>query len=210
MKALALCLILWAAPLAAQDITPADIPRGQPDYHAAEAGTYRLDPAHSAVLVRVPHMGFSVSVFRFDTVSAVLEWDPGDPASNRLTAEVDPASVSTPVEGFAETLRGTEYLNVAAFPTAGFKASRFTAESATTGKVEGYLSIMGRVRPATFDARLIGAGQGYTGDGQGNPVIRNLIGFHAETTIDPQQYGLNAFFTDPMVIQIDAEFVKED
>ena len=34
----------------AQNITPADVPRGQDDYHAAAAGQYRLDPMHTAVL----------------------------------------------------------------------------------------------------------------------------------------------------------------
>lgn len=69
---------------------------------------------------------------------------------------------------------------------------------------------MGRTHPATFQATLVGAGQGYTGDENGNPIIRNLIGMSAETSIDPQKYGLNPFFTDPVVIQIDAEFTRQD
>jgi len=64
IRASLIALALWAAPAAAQEVTPESIPRGQQDYHAAAAGAYRLDPAHSAVQARVPHMGFSVSVFR--------------------------------------------------------------------------------------------------------------------------------------------------
>ncbi|MDF3607087.1 YceI family protein [Paracoccus sp. DMF-8] len=213
-RALSWALMLCATPLvaqvAAQDIAPDDVPRGVPDYHAAEAGTYRLDPTHTAVIARVPHMNFSISVFRFDVVSGQLEWNPQDLGAVRLVADVDPASISTPVPGFAEALRGTDYLDTASHPTARFVADGFVADSPVQGRISGQLTIMGQTHPATFDATLIGAGQGYTGDENGNPIIRNLIGLSAETAIDPQQFGLNPFFTDPVVIQIDAEFARQD
>lgn len=41
-------------------------------------------------------------------------------------------------------------------------------------------------------------------------MIRNLIGVHAETQIDPQAYGMNAFFTAPIPVVIDAEFARSD
>lgn len=209
MKVTAFAIALLAGTSAlAQD--PDDIPRGQRDYHASSAGEYRLDPGHTAVLARVPHMGFSISVFRFDEVEGKLAWDPANPAANKLEAKVNPASVQTPVKGFAEALTGKDYLNTAAFPEATFVSDSFTPESDTSGKVTGQLTIMGKTHPATFDVTLVGAGMGYTGDEKGNPVIRNLIGVEASTTIDPQAYGLNAFFTDPIKIQIDTEFARTE
>ncbi|WP_299840339.1 YceI family protein [uncultured Paracoccus sp.] len=190
-------------------ITPADVPRGQPDYHAAGAGAYVLDPAHTAVIARVPHMNFSVSVFRFDTVSGSLQWNPENSAASTLTATVQAGSISNPYPGFAETLTGADYLNVAAHPEASFTATGFDAVSNTAGTVTGDLTIMGQTHPATFDVTLIGAGEGYTGDENDLPILAHLIGMHAETTIDPQAYGLNAFFTDPIEIQIDAEFARK-
>lgn len=209
IRAVALTLALCAAtPLAAQD--PADIPRGQKDFHAASAGSYMLDPYHSAVVARVEHLGFSYSVFRFDEISGALEWNPDDPTTSKLSAEVEIASISNPVEGFAEILLGKEYLDGATNPTASFTAESFTVESDTAGTVSGSLTLMGKTHPATFKAELIGAGKGYTGDENGNPVIRDLIGLHAETQIDPQAYGLNAFFTAPILIEIDAEFARKE
>ncbi|WP_017999361.1 YceI family protein [Paracoccus sp. N5] len=210
MIRVALLCALCAAPVAAQEVQPQDIPQGQKDYHAAEAGTYKLDPYHSAVIARVPHMGFSYSVFRFDAVSGELGWNPDDPAAMRLTAEVQVGSISTPVEGFAEVLKGAEYLNTAANPVARFVSERFAPESDTKGAVSGQLTLMGRTHPATFAVELVGAGKGFTGDENGNPVIRNLIGVHAETQIDPQAYGMNAFFTAPIPLVIDAEFARSD
>ncbi|AXC51030.1 polyisoprenoid-binding protein [Paracoccus suum] len=193
-----------AAPAAAP--TPADLPHGVADYHAAAAGHYVMDPAHTAVVARVPHMGFSVSLFRFDRPEATLDWVPDDPAQSRLTASVELASISHPLAGFAEVLTGPDYLNAPAHPKATFTTTGFVADSPTQGSMTGDLQIMGKTHPATFQLTLVGAGRGFTGDDNGNPVITDLIGAHAETQIDPQAYGLNAFFTDPITIQIDAEF----
>ncbi len=203
-------ICLCAAPLAAQEIKPSDIPQGKPDYHLSSAGTYRLDPMHSAVLARVQHMGFSYSVFRFDEVAAELIWNPDDPGANKLTAEVQIASITTPVPGFADILQGADYLDAARNPTARFVSDSFTASDVKTGEVSGQLTLMGQTHPATFEVQLIGAGNGFTGDAQGNPILRDLIGIHASTQIDPQAYGLNDFFTTPIPIEIDAEFVKQE
>lgn len=190
----------------AESIAPADVPRGQQDYHAAATGRYTLDPAHTAVLARVPHMNFSISVLRFDNVSATLDWNPDDPAASKLEAVVQIESISTPAAGFTDYLYSADYLNTAEFPEARFISTGFTAESETAGTVTGDLTIMGQTHPAVFDVTLIGAGRGYAGDENGNPFITDLIGMTAVTTIDPQAYGLNPFFTDPIEIQIDAEF----
>lgn len=190
----------------AQNITPADVPRGQDDYHAAAAGQYRLDPMHTAVLARVPHMNFSISVLRFDDVQATLDWNPDDPAASKLEATVQMESISTPVPGFTDYLYSPDYLNTAEYPQASFTSTAFQADSNTHGTVTGDLTIMGQTHPASFDVTLIGAGRGYAGDEQGNPFITDLIGMSAVTTIDPQAYGLNPFFTDPIQISIDAEF----
>lgn len=202
--------LLCATPVLAQEAAPADIPLGQKDYHVAAAGSYKLDPAHSAVVARVQHMGFSYSVFRFDQPSAELEWNPADPGQSKLTATVQVNSISTPVKDFAQYLLGKDYLDAATNPTATFVSESFAADSDTLGKVSGQLTLMGKTNPATFDVELVGAGKGYTGDAQGNPVIRDLIGLQARTEIDPQAYGMNEFFTSPIPLQIDAEFVRQE
>lgn len=210
IRAALIALVLCAAPAAAQDYKPSDVPHGQKNYHAAGPGSYALDPYHSAVIARVLHLGFSYSVFRFDKVSGTLDWKPDDPAASKLEVEVDVTSISSPVEGFADVLRGKDYLDTAANPTARFVSEGFVAESETKGSVNGQLTLMGKTHPAIFGVELIGAGKGFTGDENGNPVIRDLIGLHAQTQIDPQAYGLNAFFTEPILISIDAEFARKE
>ena len=208
IRAACLILTMGATPALAQDYKPEDVPHGKPDYHLSQAGDYRLDPYHTAVVARVLHLGFSYSLFRFDDVSGTLVWNPEDPAQNRLTAEVKTASIATPVPGFADVLTGPDYLGSAINPVARFVSDSFTVESDSKGTVSGQLTLMGQTHPATFQVDLVGAGKGYTGDDKGNPVIRDLIGVHAVTEIDPQRYGMNGFFTAPIPISIDAEFAR--
>ncbi len=170
------------------------------DYKAAPAGTYAIDPGHTGVVVRVAHMGFSYEIFRFQTVSGDLGWDPANPAKDTLNITVDPASITTaptPPTDFAKELAGDKFLNTAKFPTATFVSKAFHATDATHGKVEGDITIMGVTKPVTFDVELIGAGKGFKG-----PVI----GVTARTTVQPSDFGLPKFISAPIEIIVDTEF----
>ncbi len=180
---------------------PQSLPHGQKDAAAAVAGTYTLDPGHVAVLARVSHMGFSLSLFRFGTVAGTLEWDPKAAAASKLSATVETASIETNVPGFAEELQGAQYLNTAKYPQATFVSTAFRQEDATHGKVDGQFTLMGKTVPLTFAVTLVGAGPGFGG--------RPVIGIHAESAINPQDFGMGPFFTTPIELVIDTEFDKK-
>ncbi len=198
------CVLAGASALAGTTLTPAMVPHGTPDYRKADAGVYRLDPNHTAVLARVSHMGFSISVFRFGKSQATLQWNPDDPAKCHLTAAVETASIATPVKGFARLLSGNGYLKSARFPEATFVSTAFHKTDAMHGTVDGNFTLKGVTRPVTFRVTLIGAGPGFAG----GPVMGHVIGIHAETLIDPQDYSLGPFFTAPIEISVDTEFDK--
>ncbi|HEY5336791.1 MAG TPA: YceI family protein [Rhizomicrobium sp.] len=186
------------------DPSPASIPMGQHDYRLATPGTYTLDPNHVGVIARVSHMGFSVSIFRFDKVAATLDWNPNDVAKSKLTATVDTASIESNVPGFAEELSGEKYLNATKFPQATFVSTAFHKTDAQHGKVDGTFTLMGKTVPLTFDVTLIGAGPGFAG----SPVMGHVIGIHAEGAIHPQDFGMSPFFSTPIQLVIDTEFDK--
>lgn len=85
--------------LAAQGVATAALAQGMPtpqhDYKAAPAGKYAIDPRHTGLVARVPHVGFSYSIFRFNTVAGTLAWDPANPAADKLDVTVDPKSIIT-------------------------------------------------------------------------------------------------------------------
>jgi polyisoprenoid-binding protein YceI len=184
-----------ALPAAAQTPTP-----GKPDASLAPAGTYKLDPRHTGVIVRVSHINYSNSVFRFDTADGTLTWDPAQPEKNALTATVQTASITSNVPNFATELTGDKYMKSKTFPVATFKSTAFRKVDDTHAKVDGELSLMGKTLPVTFDTTLIGAGPGF-----GKP----RLGVEAVTSIDPKAVGLSPMFGDKLEITIDTEFVRE-
>jgi len=166
------------------------------DYKAAPAGKYAIDPKHTGLVARIPHAGFSYSIFRFQSVAGELVWDPANPAADKLNVTVDPKSITTaPVDGFSQEI-SDKFLKAAQFPTATFVSTAFHPEGATHGKVEGDLTVAGVTKHVVFDVDLVGDGKGFRG-----PVI----GVTAKTQLDPKAYGLPAFMT-PIELIIDSEF----
>jgi len=181
---------------------PMVIPHGTSDVTKAVAGEYTLDPNHVGVIARVSHMGFSISIFRFGKVAATWQWDPAAIAKSKLSATVETGSIETNVPGFAEQLAGPQFLNAAAFPQASFVSTAFRQTDATHGKVDGKFTLKGKTVPLTFDVTLVGAGPGFAG----GPTMGHVIGIHAETTINPQDFDMGPFFTEPIKLVIDTEF----
>ncbi len=197
---LGLALVPIAAVAATPPSTlPPGVYAGEKNLALAIAGKYELDVTHTSVIARVSHIGYSYSTFRFDVAEGTLAWDPARPEAAKLTASVEIGSIVSPVKGFADELKGKDYLNGGAFPKATFVSTAFRKTDAAHGKVEGQFTLMGKTKPVTFDVELVGAGKGF-----GSP----RLGFVAKTWINPQDYGLPPLMTAPIEIVIDAEFVK--
>jgi polyisoprenoid-binding protein YceI len=198
----AFVLSLAAIPAVAQSSDlPPGVFRGGKSLGDARAGTYALDPDHTSVLARVSHIGYSWSVFRFDTTAGKLTWDPAAPGKSALSIAVQTASITSNVKGFAATLAGEQFLKSAAFPEATFVSTAFRPTDALRGKVEGNLTLMGRTGPVTFDVELVGAGKGY--------AERPRLGVHGRAAIVPKDYGLSPVFGDAIEIVVDTEFARE-
>lgn len=198
--ALTMCGIV-AASVNAQTALPPGVFAAERDIALATAGTYALDELHTAVIARVSHLGYSHSVFRFDRAKGSLVWNPVEIATSKLEASVETASITTNVAGFADQLAGDKFLNSKEFPQATFVSTAFRPTDRMRGKVEGQLTLMGRTRPVTFDVALVGAGKGFGG--------KPRIGVTAVATINPQDFGMMPFFTDPIQIVIDTEFERQ-
>ena len=194
---LMLTALAQPATAAADTPPPGPIPHGHKNIAFAPAGTYALDPNHMGIIARVSHLGFSRSVFRFERGSATLSWDSKAPAQAKLTATVETGSITSNVAGFAVELAGAKYLNAALYPQATFVSSAFRQRDATHGTVDGTFTLMGKSVPVTFKVVLIGAGPFYGHD---------VIGVHAETAINPKDFGLSPVFDEPIELVIDAEF----
>lgn len=191
-------VLAFALPAAAQ--LPPGVYAGEHDAKQAVAGHYDIDASHTAVIAKVSHIGYGLSVFRFDKVEGTLVWDPATPSTGSLKVSVDTASIATPVPGFAAELAGPTYLNAAAYPKATFVSTAFRPTDAYHGQVDGQFTLLGKTKPVTFEVELIGAGKGFGGHPR--------IGIEAKGQINPQDYGMSPMFGTSIQLVIDGEFVR--
>lgn len=150
------------------------------------AGAYSLDKAHSSLLFRVDHLGFSKYTGRFSTFDAKLQLDPANPATASLEVTVDPRSlgVENPPAGFLDTLRGPEWLDAGQFPAMTFKSTTVAPTGADTADVTGDFTFRGLTKPLVLKVKFNGGYKGHAMD----PNAR--IGFSATGQLKRSDYGL--------------------
>jgi polyisoprenoid-binding protein YceI len=179
------------------------LPRAEaPPPSELPAGTYRLDPEHAALLVKIDHLGFSQLVGRFDRFDATLDFDPDNPAASRLSAEIDAASVDFNLPKFEEDLRGPDWFDVARHSEARFASHEVVVTGEDTGRITGDLTLHGVTQPVTLDVTFNGAGDSLV-------TGRYTIGFAASGTISRSAFGLGAYAPavgDEVTLEIHAEF----
>ena len=198
--------------------TPAAEPAGEPSQAAAlagkpPAGVYQLDKAHSKLLFRVSHMGFSHYMARFLHLDAQLQFDPRNLAATQLTATVDARSIETdypdPKYSFNGELQGEQWLNTAKFPEITFRTTRVEDLGNRAMRVHGELTLRGVTRPLVLDATYNGGYASHPFDPQAR------IGFSAHGTLRRSEFGIsggipqagtNLGVGDSVEIVIESEF----
>jgi polyisoprenoid-binding protein YceI len=197
---------------------PAAEPAGEPSRTAAlapdvPAGDYKMDPAHSSLIFRVDHMGFSKYTLRFRRFDAQLRFDPRNLTATQLTATVDPRSIETdfpdPKYNFNGELAGPQWLDAAKFPEIAFRTTRVEDLGNQAMRVHAELSMRGVTRPIVLDATYNG---GYVGHPM-DPHAR--VGFSARGVLRRSEFGIaggippvggNMGVGDQVAIVIESEF----
>ena len=172
---------------------------------AAPTGAYDLDGRHASVIARVGHLGASLSVFRFDTITGKLDWMPADPSRSTVTIEIPTTSITSNVPGFAEELTKAPWLNSAKYPTATFASTAIRSTGATTGVITGNLTLMGVTKPIDITARMVGAGKNTKGT--------SIVGFSGSTQFKRSDFGFKTglpMVGDEIELLIDVEFLAQD
>lgn len=206
----------------AQTTSPATAPAaevaGEPSRAAAlapdvPAGDYKIDPAHSTLIFRVNHLGFSNYTARFRRFDAQLRFDPRNLTATQLTATVDPRSIETdfpdPKYDFNAELAGAQWLDAAQYPEIGLRTTRVEDLGNQSMRVHGELSMHGVTRPIVLEATYNG---GYVGHPM-DPHAR--VGFSAHGVLRRSEFGIsggipqvgtNMGVGDQVAIVIETEF----
>ena len=169
---------------------------------AVQAGTYRLDPAHGKITWSVTHFGFSTYIGQFSHVDATLKLDPKALGATALDVTVDTNSLGTLNPALDTHLKSKDFLDVAAFPTATFKATKVTQTGAKTADIAGNLTLHGVTKPVVVHATFNQAGP--------NPIDKKYeLGFAGTAEIMRSEFGIKAYVPavgDKVTLTIEAEF----
>jgi polyisoprenoid-binding protein YceI len=221
LAALAACSQKDAPPQAqAEAATPAAAaePAGEPSRTASlapdvPAGEYKMDHAHSTLIFRLSHMGFSHYTARFRHFDAKLQFDPRNLAATQLSATVDPRSIETdypdPKYSFNEELAGEHFLDAAKFPEITFRTTQVEDLGNQAMRVHGELTLHGVTKPIVLEATYNGGYSGHPMDPQAR------VGFSAHGTLRRSDFGIsggipevgsNMGVGDQVAIVIESEF----
>ena len=172
---------------------------------AAQAGTWQIDPNHTAAQFAVRHLGVSTVRGAFTKVSGSATYDPADPSKTSLEATIDASSVDTRVEMRDNDLRSPRFFDVQKYPTIIFHSKQ--AKAAGPGKllITGDLTIHGVTKEVVLDV-----------DGPSAPIKNPMgsgqrMGASATTKINRQDFGVSTLpgaIGDEITITIDAELIS--
>jgi len=151
------------------------------------SGAYQVDKAHTSLLFRVSHLGFSTFTGRFTVVDAKLQFDARKPSASQITADIDPRSIETDnaPSGFLQSLAGKDWLDAEHFPAMGFRSRSIESIGKGAFRVHGDLSLHGVTRPIVLEAKYNGGYAGHLYDPQAR------IGFSAHGTFKRSEFGVS-------------------
>jgi polyisoprenoid-binding protein YceI len=171
---------------------------------AAQAGTWQIDPNHSAAQFSVRHLGVSTVRGAFTKVTGSAKHDPADPSKDSLEATIDTTSVDTRVQMRDNDLRSPNFFDVQKYPSITFHSKATKVAGAGKLQITGDLTIHGVTKEVVLDV-----------DGPSaaikDPWGNQRIGASAATKINRQDFGVSGapgVVGDEITITIDVELIQ--
>jgi polyisoprenoid-binding protein YceI len=171
---------------------------------AAQAGTWQIDPNHSAAQFSVRHLGVSTVRGAFTKVSGSATYDTADRSKDTVDVTIDASSIDTRVQMRDNDLRSPNFLDVQKYPTITFKSKQSKAAGAGKLQIVGDLTIHGVTKEVVLD---VDGPSAQIKDPWGN----QRIGASATTKINRNDFGIKGLpgvVGDEISITIDTELIQ--
>jgi polyisoprenoid-binding protein YceI len=172
----------------------------------AQTTTWAPDPAHSEVDFAIRHMSLTTVHGRFGKVTGTILLDQANLAKSSVQVTIDVTGVDTGNTARDNDLKGSNYFDVAHYPTATF-TSTSVQKTANDLIVSGNLSLRGVTKPVTLDV-----------EGPDGPVTgmdhKPHTGYSATATISRTAFGIGtkvpvAVLGDEVKLTIELDAVRQ-
>ena len=167
------------------------------------AGQYILDPNHASLIWKLNHLGFSTFIGTFNEFEASLDFDPEDIENASLEVVINTSSLDVDIPEFEEELRGDNWFDVAVFPQAVYRTTRFVESvDEDTFLFEGDLTLLGTTAPVSLEVNFHGGGRNF--------LTRSYtVGFSGRAKFNRSDFGLDRFTSFGVGDEIDLEIHVE-
>jgi polyisoprenoid-binding protein YceI len=157
------------------------------DVHAGDdlsplAGSWEVDPTHSALEFVARYAVFTLVRGRFTSFSGTVVLDPLHAEATEVDVDIDASSVDTAMGVRDGQLRGDEFFDVERHPKISFRSRGATVLAAGRYTVHGELTIRGVTQPVRLVVDMFGRAP----DVQGNP----RLGLRATAKVQRAVWGI--------------------
>lgn len=165
--------------------------------HSAE---YKIDTegAHAFIHFRIPHLGYSWLLGRFNEFEGSFVYDEEKPEDASVEVTIKTASIDSNHAERDKHLRGEDFLEVDKYPEARFVSTGYTEKEDGTGVLKGDLTLHGVTRPVSIDVKHVGHGPdpwgGYRRGFEGSTVLK-LKDYNIDFDLGPAAREVNLFLS---------------
>ncbi|MES1225491.1 MAG: YceI family protein [Bacteroidota bacterium] len=162
---------------------------------------WTLDPTHSELHFKVKHLMITNVTGSFAVINASVEADDDKFTNAKVSFTADPKSIDTNNEQRDGHLRTADFFETEKYPEIKFESTNYNA---STGKIDGNLTIRGISKPVSLDVEF----HGTTKDPWGN----QKAGFSLTGKIHRKEWGLNynaALETGGVLLSDDVKIIAE-
>lgn len=167
--------------------------------------SFTVDPNHTSPSLEVMHFGTSIYRGKFTKTTGKITLDTAA-KTGTVDITIDAASIDMGYGKLNDHIKSKDFLDVAQFPTATFKASSMKFTGDKVAEVPGELTLHGVTKPVTLTMNLFNC---YTN----KMMKKDVCGGDASATIKRSDFGVSygapAPIGDDVKLQIEVEAFKD-
>ncbi len=145
--------------------------------------TYSVDSDHTYILFKVTHLGIGHSYGRFNGATGTMIFDEAMPSKSRFDIQVAAKNVDTHQAKRDKHLKSPDFFNVEKYGQIRFSSTSVKKVGDGRFEIKGNMTLLGKTRPITIQARQTGAGK--------DPWGNYRVGFETMFTIMRSEYGMD-------------------